>query len=366
MRPGREMTVLFYISGHGFGHATRMVAVMKALRQLEPRMELLVRTGVPEWLFRGETQDDLFVFPAQVDAGVVEKDLFSQDSLATLEATAAFFSEGQQLVADEARFALERKADVIVSDIPPLASVIGHEISVPVVAIGNFSWDFIYRPYARQHPEYSYLISAIEEAYEKTTLMLRLPLGHEMRAFPNVQDIPFIAREPSSSADETRRALGLADCGCPIILVAVRQGFDVSKAVRRLAEDAGCKVLVFGDIGEPRHSDVLRLDKRWQPRFLDVLAASDAIVSKLGYGIVADCLAAHTPLIFPPRLDWAEHDLLVEGLPGVLPALNMPMEEFRNGEWATQLARFLSGPMIWGDVDTGGAMIAAEIIRAYA
>lgn len=360
------MNALFYISGHGFGHATRMIAVMKALRRFEPGMDLFIRTAVPEWLFRGEIQENFAIFPARIDAGVVEKDLFSQDSLATLEAAAAIFSDEQERVAEEARFALEHKADVIVSDIPPLASIIGHKISVPVVAIGNFSWDFVYRPYARQHPEYSYLISAIEEAYAKTTLMLRLPLGHEMRPFPDVRDIPFIAREPSSSPEETRRALGLEECGRPIILVAVRQGFDASKAVVRLAEEAGCKVLVFGDIGDARHPDVLRLDKPWQSRFLDVLAASDAIVSKLGYGIVADCLAAHTPLIFPPRLDWAEHDLLVGGLQGVLPALNMPMEDFKNGEWATQVTQFLSKPMVWGDVDTGGAIIAADIIRSYA
>jgi len=244
------MTVLFYISGHGFGHATRMIALMKELRRSEPGMDLLIRTAVPEWLFRGEIQHGLSVFPAQIDAGVVEKDLFSQDPLATLKATAAFFSREQELVAEEATFARERKVDVIVSDIPPLASVIGHKISVPVVAIGNFSWDFVYRPYARQYPEYSHLISAIEEAYEKTTLMLRLPMGHEMRPFPKVKEIPSIARELSSSPDETRRALGLAECGRPIILVAVRQGFDTSKAVARLAEEASCKVLVFGDKGE--------------------------------------------------------------------------------------------------------------------
>jgi len=120
------MTVLFYISGHGFGHATRMIALMKELRRSEPGMDLLIRTAVPEWLFRGEIQHGLSVFPAQIDAGVVEKDLFSQDSLATLKATAAFFSREQELVAEEARFARERKVDVIVSDIPPLASVIGH------------------------------------------------------------------------------------------------------------------------------------------------------------------------------------------------------------------------------------------------
>ena len=342
-----------------------MIAVMKALRQLEPGMDLLIRTTVPEWLFRGGIQGDFAIFPARIDAGVVEQDLFSQDSLATLEAAAAIFSEEQELVAEEAGFALEHKVDVIVSDIPPLASIIGHKISVPVVAIGNFSWDFVYRPYATRHAEYSHLIGAIEEAYAKTTLMLRLPLGHEMRSFPNVQDIPFIAREPSSSREETRRELGLAECGRPIILVAVRQGFDASEAVVRLAEEASCKVLVFADIEEARHCDVLRLDERWQSRFLDVLAASDAIVSKLGYGIAADCLAAHKPLIFPPRLDWAEHDLLVGGIHGVLPALNLPMEDFKKGEWATQVTKFLSEPMIWGDVDTGGAIIAAEIIRSY-
>ena len=44
-------SVVFYISGHGFGHAIRQIAVINALHELAPDISIVVRTAAPEWLF---------------------------------------------------------------------------------------------------------------------------------------------------------------------------------------------------------------------------------------------------------------------------------------------------------------------------
>jgi hypothetical protein len=41
------VTVVFYISGHGFGHAVRMGEVMRALHSNRPDWRLLARTQAP-------------------------------------------------------------------------------------------------------------------------------------------------------------------------------------------------------------------------------------------------------------------------------------------------------------------------------
>jgi hypothetical protein len=43
--------VAFYISGHGFGHASRQIEIAKAFARRRPDVDILLRTAVPRWLF---------------------------------------------------------------------------------------------------------------------------------------------------------------------------------------------------------------------------------------------------------------------------------------------------------------------------
>ena len=40
----------------------------------------------------------------------------------------------------------------------------------------------------------------------------------------------------------------------------------------------------------------------------DLIAASDAVLGKIGYGFVSECIANSTPLIYVPRSDWPEEE----------------------------------------------------------
>ncbi len=45
--------LLFYVSGHGFGHATRICALIAALRaRTGSALEIEIRSEAPEWIFR--------------------------------------------------------------------------------------------------------------------------------------------------------------------------------------------------------------------------------------------------------------------------------------------------------------------------
>ena len=49
-------------------------------------------------------------------------------------------------------------------------------------------------------------------------------------------------------------------------------------------------------------------------RYEDLVRASDAILSKPGYGIVAECIANGTSLVYTSRGRFAEYPRLVEGI----------------------------------------------------
>ena len=69
--------VAFYITGHGFGHATRMAAVASALAERVPGVRLTLVTTVPEPLLRLNLSLPFRLRPQALDVGVIMDDFVS-------------------------------------------------------------------------------------------------------------------------------------------------------------------------------------------------------------------------------------------------------------------------------------------------
>ena len=68
--------------------------------------------------------------------------------------------------------------------------------------------------------------------------------------------------------------------------------------------------------------------------YQDVVAAADVVISKPGYGIVSECIANNTALVYTSRGRFAEYDVFVAEMPRVL------------------RCRFLSQDDLWRDAGT--------------
>ena len=77
-------TVAYFISPHGFGHASRATAVMQALQRIEPDIQFLVFTSVPEWFFSDQDIQGLSYIHIFHDIGLVQATPFVEDLPATL------------------------------------------------------------------------------------------------------------------------------------------------------------------------------------------------------------------------------------------------------------------------------------------
>src|SRR3712207_5405853 len=51
MPKSQQKHIIYYVSGHGFGHGRRAAEVMAALFRRHPSVEIHVRTSAPAWLF---------------------------------------------------------------------------------------------------------------------------------------------------------------------------------------------------------------------------------------------------------------------------------------------------------------------------
>ena len=349
-----------YITGHGFGHATRMAAILGATAAHLPGLRLSLISTAPEWLFRLNLAAPFAFRSRALDVGVIQEDSIRLNARATLDAYARVL-EGQAAVIDEeAAFLRRAGVDLVVADIPPAAFPVARRLGVPGVGISNFSWDWIYAAYVRDLPDRAPLVEAIRAAYREADLFLRLPFHGPCDAFPVLRDIPMVARRARCPRAEVRRRLGLS-ADRPTVLLSFG-GFDI-------------RGIDFGQVARLHEYQFLTTQAPLQPvgnvrvvaldglRYEDLVAQADAVITKPGYGIVSDCLANRVPVLYTSRGEFAEYACLVAGLQRFGVSRFIENADLLAGAWREALAGLLGQPRIWEDLPADGAHVAAEILE---
>jgi L-arabinokinase len=339
----------FYISGHGFGHASRALELIEAIARRCRDVSFLIRTAVPIWLFERSTAA-MDVQPAEVDTGVVQLDSLHLDEEATARRAADFHREWDRRVAEEAAWLREGSADIVVGDIPALAFAAATRARLPSIAVGNFTWDWIYSAYPAFESLAPDVIPAIRRAYAGVTRALRLPLHGGFDSMTHtITDIPFIARRSTRDPRETRRILGAAD-GRPLVLTSFGM-YGVDLPYERVSQS---------------HAFTLLTVERHPPAGLayqDLVAAADIVVSKPGYGIISECVANRTALLYTPRGRFAEYDVFVAEMPRVVRCRCISNETLFSGEWEAPIAALLAQPEPPPSRIDGADIAAQEILN---
>jgi UDP:flavonoid glycosyltransferase YjiC (YdhE family) len=364
--------IVFYISGHGYGHASRTIEVINAILAKRPEARVGVRTSAPRWLFDLSVKGRINFSTLETDTGVVQIDSLTLDEADSVRRAASFHADLVTRAASETRVLREIDAGVVVGDIPPLAFSVAASAGVPSVAISNFTWDWIYGDYPRTRLAPA-LLPAIRTAYAKTYLALRLPLSGGFQTMTNVRDIPFIARHATKSRQEVVEKLKLP-ANKPIVLVSFG-GYGLPS----LSSDVPSKskkytFVTTTNVPLGRRKEALAerkgawisLDEEaiYQAgiRYEDLVAAADAVITKPGYGIVAESIANDTAILYTSRGHFPEYDVIVQELPKYTRSAFISHEELFAGKWEPHLDKLLAQPKPKKKPDTSGAQVAADIL----
>jgi UDP:flavonoid glycosyltransferase YjiC (YdhE family) len=350
-------SILYYITGHGYGHAIRSNQVIRSLKKARPDADIQVRTTAPKWLFAKTVR-----YSRQaIDVGIVQRDSLAMDLDATLQACRLAHKNSPQVIEKELAFIRDHDVRLIIGDVPPLGFEIAARAALPSVAITNFTWDGIYGAYVEEHPEFAALIDEMRLWYGKATLALTLPYPCDMNVFPRRESIPWIARVSGLGKDQARKKFSL-----PRSTIVVLLSFG-GVGLQRLAWD-GLKRLreyVFVTTANERNVDgniVILPDA--QRHYEDLVRAVDIIVTKPGYGIVADVIAHRVPMLFTDRGEFPEYPRLVQALEDCATANFIPQTDLLSGNLEPHLKRLLDKTPNWPVVDLNGADAAAQKIIA--
>lgn len=342
-------TIVFYISGHGLGHVSRELDLIRALTSLRPDLRVVVRTAAAPWMF--EPHPEIQLQPVEVDTGVAQVDSLRLDPTETAVRAARFYRDFDRRADEEAAVVDALGASAVVGDIPPLAFTAAARAGVRSIAVGNFTWDWIYRAYEEFHTVAPGVIDKITDAYAEAEVALRLPMHGGFGPMADVTtDIPFIARRSQHDPAEIRRHLHVPDDVTLVLSSFGGYGLDI--APERIAAEEGLTILAFN-----RHPPA-------GLAYPDLVAAADVVVSKPGYGIISECIANDTALVFTSRGAFAEYDVLVKEMPKALRCQYLPMTDLLAGRWAGAVRAALQQPRPAARPRIDGADVAAAAILA--
>ena len=100
-------------------------------------------------------------------------------------------------------------------------------------------------------------------------------------------------------------------------------------------------------------------------RYEDLVAAVDVVVTKPGYGIIAECIANDTAILYTTRGHFPEYDVLVAQMPRFTRCAFIDQNDLRAGRWAEHLDKLLAQAAPPERPATTGADIIADGMVGY-
>lgn len=365
MTPG----IAFCISGHGFGHASRQVEVINAFGRLRPDVSIALHTVASRWLLERTLLVPVTIHETPCDSGGIQRDSLDLDIPATLAAAAAFEATADEAASRLTQAFIAADTRLVVCDAPAMPFSAAQVAGIPAVALTNFTWDWIYDDFVADHPAYADLPARLGARYAQADAGWRLPMHGGFASIGTVLDLPWVARRATRAPQDTRRAIG-ADDGRPLVLLSFG-GYGV--AGWDLSRHAGAPYRLLAAGGASNQPEQLPADALAIPRdhlhalglrYEDLVAASDVVVSKPGYGIVSECVANDTALLYTDRGRFREYPVMVEAMPRVLRCRHLPQARLATARWDDDIAALLAQPAPPERPLVNGADVAAGMLSA--
>jgi len=349
----------YYITPHGLGHAVRSLEVLRRLMELAPELKIVLVSALPQFIIEQNVSRPLPVRERHLDVGLVQQDSLRFDLEATREALESLRRRGQTLVDEEIRFFRAEEIQGIVCDVPFLPFLAAARAGIPSLGLGNFTWDWIYQRYAEGDRRWEPLVAWVREAYRACPLFLQLPMHGDCSVCPAVRDMPLVARHAGRTRRQTRHILGLSEHQKAYLVSFQRLDLE-AEATQRL-ETISDRLFLYKEPLRLPVRNGLALD-HLGISYADAVAAVDGVITKPGYGIVADCLVHGTPVIYTDRGLFPEYEILVRALTEHLTTAYIPSAELYAGQWQEAIESLERLPRRSPSLPANGAEECARVI----
>ncbi|MCB5191196.1 hypothetical protein LG198_10695 [Methylobacillus arboreus] len=339
---GRRYRLLVYISGHGYGHVAQIAPVLNQLAQDYPDIELIVCSAVSEAFLRSRIHAGFAYRQRSADFGMLMKSALEVDTAASIGAYLDFHADWDARVEREQAWIASQEADAVLSNVAYLPLAAASKLGLPALATCSLNWADILRHYADDTALYD-VQRQIREAYACARSFLRLEPSMSM-PWLNCHEVGPVADIVEDKRDLILQRLGL-DTADQHKLVLVGMGginteidpasFPALPGVHWLLPQAWMQGL--------RRADLHALESL-QEHFSILLASSDLVLTKPGYGTFVEAACHGIPVLYVPRDGWPEQDCLVSWLETHGQCLEVNAGQLWSGDFAAEVLNMLATP----------------------
>ena len=307
------MKLLAVISQHGLGHLAQAAPVLNALRKLQPDLALTIWSGLSPAALRARIEGPFTHRHESADVGLLMHDAMRVDVAASHAAYHAFHADWPARVRHEADWLMQQGFDQVFSDVAYLPLAAAAAAGIPSVALCSLNWADISQAYLAEMPDMHRIFEQIHTAYAAAGVFLQPTPSMPMPQLARRQAIAPIAAAGCNRRPELNRTLALA---ADSKLVLLGFGGVAYNGKGQLPRIQGVVWLTPDDW--PDDAAEARPDRvsfsRTGFSFLDLLASSDALITKVGYGSFVEATAHAVPVLYLDRPDWPETPYLAEWL----------------------------------------------------
>lgn len=297
--------IAYYVSDHGYGHATRSIALVRALIA-EGRGAVVVEVmnhHAHGLLTRAlGSERGVKVIDRTTDVGFVcQESRLAFDPGATAIAVNGWISGWKRFVAEEVARLRARPPDLVLSDVAPEPLLVAERLGVPSRVASNFTWVDQYEPHLRAD-----LIAPLRGSYALAERGYAYPMRTAMSGLRGTTAAGLVTREPSRSRSEVRRQLGV-DESAPLVHLGLGWSANAGALASELdlaGLPADVRLLVSRNLeGTPwaagRDGRIVAIPSHDTDAH-DYIAACDLVVAKAGYGTISEAIAGRVPILAAP------------------------------------------------------------------
>jgi L-arabinokinase len=330
------MKIAYYITSHGYGHALRSSVICNKFSR---DVELIFRTKVPEVFFRQEVVRPFSYAPAEFDCGCIQTDGVTVDIPRTVAAYSERADKNAVILPDEVQWCVDNTIDGIVSDIVPFAFEVASSAGIPSIAVTNFTWWDIYEEYCIAFPLFAPYVEKIRRQYGIADMLMELMAPMPMIYFKKRKPVMPVGRIGKNIRDRLFSEYSLHKNKRLALIYTGNFGMDAVDW-KKLEQFTDWEFLGLYPLpGAPSNYHVV---SRQVFRYQDCIASVDLMISKIGYGVYAECLLNGTPILYLPREGFAEYPVLDRSIVEWGGGLCLSKDDFYGLDWAHALNKISS------------------------
>uniref|UniRef100_UPI0040478D7C hypothetical protein n=1 Tax=Orrella sp. TaxID=1921583 RepID=UPI0040478D7C len=392
------------ISSHGFGHLAQVAPVLNQFAiestqtvQTDPSIRFTLRTELPTSQITQRVRVPFAIDVASDDFGMQMRSALQTDLPASLSRYQALHADWTRHVDRVAEQLTEQAADLVFADIPYLTLAGASHAGITSMALCSLNWADILLQSVVAYPaalneasvglqQFERILQTMRDAYASAAIFLQPTPSMSMLGLTNARAIDVVGEPPPQNCRETvnewvQRA-HLQQNKPQAINKQIANKQTTNKKIR----DAWLVLVSMGGIPtelQPanwpthcngrlviylvtaalanQHPHAVVVDDH-APAYQTLIAASDVVLTKPGYGTFVEACAAGTPILSVTRAQWPESDALMRWVSDSGHVKAITLGQLSAGEFGTALGVLLDGGRS-EPIEMTGAASAAQTIR---